>query len=84
MCIVGSATRGATGLEELCASHAHTQAASSLPPAPAPSAWSLSWSWGRHPIHLGTLMDGKWKRSAGMKRLKNRDGARSNKRSPFG
>lgn len=52
--------------------------------APAPGVWSLSWSWGRHPNHPGTPTDGKRKRSAGMKRLKNRDGARSNKRSPFG
>lgn len=44
MCIVGSATQGDTGLEELNASHAHTQAASSPPgptPATSPGPWSV-------------------------------------------
>lgn len=78
MCIMGSTAQGATGLEVLSASHAHTQAASSSP-APAPVL-----EQGRHHNHPGTLMDGKRKRSAGMTRFKNRDGGRSNKRSPFG
>lgn len=46
------------------------QAQPPLPPAPAPGAWSLSWSRGRHRNQPGTPRDGKWKRSAGMKRLK--------------
>lgn len=48
------------------------QAQPPLPPAPAPGAWSLSWSRGRHRNQPGTPRDGKWKRSAGMKRLKKK------------
>lgn len=44
MCIMGGATRGDTELEELNASHAHTQAAFSPPgptPAPSPGPWGM-------------------------------------------
>lgn len=68
MCTVGSASRGDTGLEELSASHAHTQAASSpAGPTPAPGAVLELRKAPRPP---GTPTNGKRKRSAGMKRLK--------------
>lgn len=91
MCIMGGATRGDTGLEELGASHAHTQAASlptrPNPPATSPGPWSMVpvLEPGKAPQPPGNSEGWEMEKICWNEALKKtRDEARSNKRSPFG
>lgn len=60
MCIMGSASQGAMGLEELTPKQPLPHQTQILPPAPAPGVWSLSWSWGRH--HQPPGNSDRWER----------------------
>lgn len=95
--VMGDATQGDTGLAELSAGHAHTQAASSptwcrgpaaqlLPPAPRawlhPQAPLLEPGKALHPP--GSTGRRETEKMCWKEALKERDGARSKKRSLFG